>query len=71
MIKVEHCMIAVLSMGVGVCAMDTAHEWRQAERHAEAMRLIAVCADKGGTVQVGKDLQPVCAAPMFMSRRAM
>ena len=69
--NVSHVMCIVLSMGFGVCAMDTAHEWRQAERHAEAMRLIAVCADKGGTVQVGKDLQPVCAAPMFMSRRAM
>lgn len=66
-----NCMVAVLSMGFGVCAMDTAHEWRQAERHAEALRLIAICAERGGNVQVGKDLQPVCAAPQLLSRRAM
>ena len=47
MIKVEHCMIAVLSFGAAVCVTDTVREHQDAARHAEALRIIAVCADRG------------------------
>lgn len=71
MIKVEHCMIAVLSFGAAVCVTDTVREHQDAARHAEALRIIAVCADKNMEVRVGRDLQPVCAAPVIFSRRNM
>jgi hypothetical protein len=69
--NVSHAMIAVLSFGAAVCVTDTVREHQDAARHAEALRLIAICADKGQEVRVGRDLQPVCAAPVIFSRRAM
>ena len=66
-----NCMVAVLSMGFGVCAMDTAHEWRQAERHAEALRLMAVCEQNGGKVVVTTSAEPKCQGMNIYSRRAM
>ena len=60
--NVDHVMICVLSVGFGVCAMDTVNDWRQVAQNEENRRIVAVCTHRGGVVQVDANLKPICAA---------